>query len=463
MRARLLAVLTTCLLGCAVVVGAPMAEAEPVASPTADAPADSADDAGFTVRGQQLDLRTSLGSAPQVEPGLYRATLPAGKSTTYAKIQRRPGETLNVAVSGAALEPGKPYFATADHRLAADFVIPSEYGTPTTCGRSSSSAGTYLSSGDAFGVLTATNTAEGAKTPRTIAPNDECYQATTLYIEISREAPPAAGAMPVEIQVTREPKITGTPDQPVTKADLAKLQTLPKDDDVVVAPGRGYSDAPELKPDGTTRLDVRLGETYFYKVRVGWGQRLGASLDVPGRAAPKAPQVDTEVSLGLRNPMRQGVGSTTSSQSAQQPGDDTAITPDVAEVSTAPVRWANRSVDSTLYGDISSDSAQATTAAGWYYVVVRADPSDSAETKTGVAPYRTQLTVQVTGTAGSGPTFVDASNQAMPAPKPGELSIGGQDGGSGSSLPWARIGGGIAAALLAALAVAWALRARRNA
>ncbi|MDE9367036.1 hypothetical protein PZ938_15575 [Luteipulveratus sp. YIM 133132] len=442
MRARVLAVLSACLLACGVL---------------GVQPASAADQPSFTVNGQDLRLSTALGSAQQVQPGLYKATLPQGGSTLYAAVTRRPGETLMVSVAGAARETGRPYFASGDHKLAVNLVIPSKYGgDPTTCGANSSSGAT-LSEGDPFGTLTATNLIDGAKTKRALFLSEDCAAATTLYVEVTREAPAAAGTMPVELLVQREPRLTGTPDQPAGGAELNDLTTLSKDDAVVVRPGRGYSDASTLPATGTTQLDARLGETSCYKVRVGWGQRLGAVVQLPRPGARISPQVDTSIEVQIRNPQRALVDGDSASQQAEG-----TTSPADASVSTTGVHWSNRNADYTAGGDIGADSVQDTSTAGWYYVCVRADPYSKDETKKDVQPYPVQLTVQVTGTATAGPRYVDAANRAITSPPPGQLSVGSSQGSDGSSVPWARVGIGAVTVLLAAGAVVWALRARRR-
>lgn len=418
------------------------------------------DPAPLTINGEEVRLSTGLGSAKNVRPGLYKATLATDETPRYMAVSRTPGETVTVSVTGAVREPGTGYFATAEHSLKIDLVVPprTSGGSNISCGSHAGSSDSRLTDGDPLGNITAAEIAEGAPTKRVSTVDETCAKATVLYVEITRAAPPTAGAMPVEILINREPRTSGTPDQPSSEGDLTSVPVLAKDDAVKVTPGHGYSDAATLPPDGTTQLELAMGEMYYYKVRVGWGQRLSINVEVPRAASRIAPKVDTNITATIRNPQRLVVRSDSASKMK-----DIDPAPDHLEMSTAPVRWSNRNLDPTTTGSISTQSAQVTTVPGWYYIGIAADPYDKTDTTTNVPPFPAQLTVQVTGTETAGPAYVNAANQAIQEPAKGAMSIGGdKDSGSSSSFPWVKLGVSALAVLLAAAAVAWALRSRRT-
>lgn len=430
-----------------------MAAATMVGAAVSAAPSASAAElTPFTIGGAQTRLSTATGSAPELTPGLYHDSLPLDTAHHYAKVTRQAGESLTVTVSGAPTEKGSPYVSTAEHALTVALVLPDG----TSCAQDQQS----ISAKSSLKLLSATAALDAAKSKRDSYQSKDCMAATSFLVDITRTAPTDGGALPVELLMTREPKTSGSTGSPAPVADLSAIQALPKEATASIDPGHGFSDAPTVTTGNTTNVALTLGDTIYYKVRVGWGQRLAASVELPRNGSNFAMQVDTASAISIYSPQRVLLDPNSSSKVSES---TTMFAKDGATKTigsyTAPIAWANRDLDYSASGDVGSDAAQWATAAGWYYVAVRTAPYDSATSRTDLAAIPARLTVIVTGTAGQGPTYVDAGGQAISQPAPGEVSAGGQES---SSFPWVAVGGSAVVVLLAAGAVLWALRQRRR-
>lgn len=421
-----------------------------VAGTAAAAPSDTTtpgDTTSFTAAGPKVELQTARGSAPDLRPGVYRSSAPADKTTRYAKVTRSKGETLTVNVSGTptAAEDGR---MTDDDKISLELV--------DSDGDRCTGDDSYRSEGDPVGPLIITLVLDAKENERSSYLPDSCRDATSFHLEVTRETDDeSAPAMPLELQVTREPKVSGPlpaadPVEPVKAPSLSATTTT--------TGGHGFSDATTVRA-GSERTDLRLGSTTFFKVRVGWSQRLGVSLEVPRNGSSFAPPYDADVSVHLWSPQRLDVGSTYAdglSNSTVVSKDDGS--PSTIGSYTAAVRYANRTAEDPDLGDLPSEAYEGTTVAGWYYIEVRTVASGDDDPTTSDRAIPARLNVKVTGTATEGPHYVAADGARMTAPPPGQLSVGGEQ----DSLPWGRIAGGAAAVLLAVIACLWALRSRRR-
>ncbi|AKU16165.1 hypothetical protein [Luteipulveratus mongoliensis] len=418
--------------------------------------------APFTVQGTPVELNSASGSAPELKPGLSRTTLPTDTTSRFGIVKRSAGESLVVTVSGFATEKGQPYFSTDDHELSVKLKLADE--NDTSCGSTISSSNSRVSKDDNLWLLSTTAFVDAADTDRDTSYDDKCATATSFLVEVTREAPATAQPLPAEILVSREPKATGT-GTPATAAQMSELVTQPKAVGPAVAPGHGFSDAPTLKPGGYP-VTLCLGETVYYRVRLEWGQRLGASVQLPQNGSQVAVPVQTTANMTLWTPQRVPIDPSSSSDQSTlsaNEGDSKLLSS-----FTAPVAWGNRTLSykngTDATGKVGLNAAQWTDLPGWYYVSVTTVPFD-AEAAAGAAkakPLPATVTIDVQGQPTKGPSYVNAGNQPVAEPAAGRLSVGSEKSGDGSSTPWARIGGGVLVVLLAAAAVAWALRARRR-
>ncbi len=417
----------------------------------AAAPSDTAapsDPTSFTTAGPKIQLQTARGSAPDLRPGVYRSSVPSDTTTRYAAVTRHKGETLTVNVSGTPT-------ASKDGRLTADDKVSVKLVDPD--GDTCASDSTYRSEGDPVGPLITTLVLDAEENERTSYVTDDCRKATSFHLEVTRETEDkSAPPMPLELQVTREPRVAG---RPAAAKAVKQVKAPSLSSKTTTVGGQGFSDATTVR-DGSERTDLRLGSTVFFKVRVGWSQRLGVSLEVPRNGSSFAPPYDAHVSIDLWSPQRLDVGSTYAdglSNSTLVSKDDGS--PSTIGSYTASVRYANRTADDPDTGDLSSDAYESASVAGWYYIEVHTVASDDDGPTTSDQAIPARLNVTVEGTATKGPHYVAAGGAQVTAPSPGHLSVGGTQ----DSLPWGRIGGGVAAVLLAVLACLWALRSRRSA
>lgn len=403
--------------------------------------------------GRALTPATLVGSAPEAAPGVYRMTLPADETKRYVEVTRPAGQNLAVSMLTAEKElgsggQGMPGFS-AELRVG-----------ETVCSSQSDSVSSYPSATGMAGFVIGVD----ATTPdRTNTSAAECRSATRYVLEVDRSPEGAKTPATVWMKVTHEPKISGAaPPSAVTGAGATALKTLPREGSAQVAAGSDLAHAAEVTSGTGYPLPMTIGQRYVYKVRVGNGQRLGASLQAPENGKAYEVPSGTSIALTLYSPQWVQVGSFSTSVYGKDP--------QTVDAFTAPVSWGNRTVTSGASTDIDTSAATWTTTPGWYYVVAAATASSSSSTSTappGKGPIPARLTVQVTGTASKAPTYVGASGQALETPPQGELSgassLVDSEQPAEESSPWVRVGVGAGAVLLAAGAMAWALRRRRRA
>lgn len=393
-----------------------------------------------------LPLSTASGSAQTLDPGFYSGKLQSG-GTRYAKVTRSATDAIIVSlVTGPTVNDNEP---TTD----VDLELPDG----TSCDSSTTSTSGV---DNASGMQSATVAVEATPSKRgsSYLP-DGCKAATTLLLAVKVDGP---GGQNADLAVSREPRITGTPGPAASGPEQTPPLAPSLDTTGKPAVGeRSYASATTLTP-GSYALSVQPRQLETFRIRVGWGQRVGASLEAPRNGTNFAPAVDTKIGLTLWTPQLvpinpYGIGSIY---------DDTTLsakdgTPEKIASGSATVTWNNRNESKITAGsNLSPNSLAWASVAGWYYVTIWSNssttgtstPSPSDETST-----PTRLNIGVLGTATAGPTYVDAAGAQINQPQPGALSKGGDS----AALPWVRIGLSVAALLLGGLAVGWALRRRQ--
>ncbi|NNG40139.1 hypothetical protein HJ588_12780 [Flexivirga sp. ID2601S] len=374
---------------------------------------------------QPVEFSTALGDAPVLSPGRITTQAPTGNTTTYATIKRPAGGSVAVAVFGAV----QASITTADGK--------------TDCSSSDTSSFEAVG-GYRFIFL------DGAATKRQSYIDSGCESVTDLRLTLkapdttsssaSSSAPPSRD---VQLVLTEEPKITklepATPATGFSEITAASKSTTGDD--------RTLSDkllAPDTLTPGSYPVSLQPGKLAVARVRVGWGQRLAASVDAPRNGTNFAPPTSLNVALTLFSPQLSQVRSSATGIISKNSGDQQTVA-----TYTAQVNAANRQLDyGNKTGDIGIGSAQWTTAAGWYTVAIYVSATDDTQPQpTTTVPAR--LNLDVVGSPTTGPTYADAAGAAVTAPPASQLSVGGADAdGGGSVLP--KIG--ISALIVAAAA-----------
>ncbi len=394
-----------------------------------------------------LRLNEASGSADQLMPGIYAGPV-RSKGVGYARVTRAAGESLVIAMITA---PGVSDDTDLDLKLQLPNGDDCDSATTSTSGSDDATAAQ-----SAVVALESKAAAHGSSYV-----SDACASATAFVVAVELTAGPVTD---VQIAVTREPKVAGPTGASANAAGLAPLLAPDLDPGTRIARGgKDFARAVTLRPAsyGTT---LEPGVTGFYRVRVGWGQRVGVSIQAPRNGTSFAPAVTTDVGVTLWSPQLVAMNPS----SVDQTYDDVNLSAASGQVehaatNSATVAWANRQADPAISSGMSSDGLHWASAAGWYYVTVTAragtDSFSTPTTQPGKATaVPARLNVQVSGTASAGPRYVDGSGATIAQPGVDALSTGGAGGGG---VPWVRAGLSVVVVLLAGLAVAWALLRRR--
>ncbi|WP_329337067.1 hypothetical protein OG866_21845 [Streptomyces sp. NBC_00663] len=217
--------------------------------------------------------------------------------------------------------------------------------------------------------------------------------------------------------------------------------------------GSGFGAAAAVE-QGVWSVDISPGQTLFYAVPVGWGQRIGATAELG--STRRGGYMGGALNMALYNPARGPVDDVNLGYSGSQKSASLGSLP--------PVDYANR------YASLGSVSG--TRFAGTYYLALHLAEGMGEEYGTG--PYEVTLRVRVEGTAEAGPTYDGRFEPPGPfeaAAGPGRGAAGGGEGGDGVAgndgndavmtvVAAAGLGGGTL--VLAALGV-WTAVARRRA
>ncbi|WP_405734513.1 hypothetical protein OG885_22805 [Streptomyces sp. NBC_00028] len=208
--------------------------------------------------------------------------------------------------------------------------------------------------------------------------------------------------------------------------------------------GAGFGAAAAVE-QGVWSVDISPGQTLFYAVPVGWGQRIGATAELG--STRRGGYVGGALNMALYNPARGPVEDVNLGYSGNQKSASLGSLP--------PVDYANRYA--------SRDSVDGTRFAGTYYLALHL--AEGMGEEYGSGPYAVTLRVRVDGTAEAGPAY----DGRFEPPEPFEAAAGagrGAAGGNGGNdavmtvVAAAGLGGGTL--LLAVLGV-WTTVARRRA
>ncbi|WUD74314.1 VWA domain-containing protein [Streptomyces sp. NBC_00510] len=348
----------------------------------------------YRLQGRRVDGGTSATGAPGLSPGQYVDDIGPGETRWYA-MTLDAASTADLAVT-AVPRPGvkAAYGDGVELRLA---------GTgryPLTCGSDTAH----------FGQDEGAMVVGGAVSR---IPGDDrdgaCDRAGRYVLSVHRTS--AAGSdrarWPMELRYGSErPFPAGaTPAPAATRYGdpPAALTGAPRD----VEGGTGFNDARRVGR-GIWRDTLLPGQTRFYKVRVGWGQRLTYTADFANEPLLEGGSTASSfVATAAYGPGRQPLGDDSgASQRRGYYGRPLSV-----GLGTVPVTWTNRWV--------VSGGARGARTAGEHYVAVSLGPGAAGlarNTAVGVV-----LRVDVTGTELAGPEY--------DAPARGGGSAAGRDGG----------------------------------
>lgn len=373
----------------------------------------AADPARSDPVGQPVEGSDTLASAPTLTAGQYTDTLPSsGAANLYTLERATAGSTIWVAV-------------TATDDLAAEAEL------------------TIASGNDSCG----SDDIEGSGSVRSSERenlNPACTTSDELVFAISAGDEGAAG--PIEIVVIEEPPVAD-PDGLPEAAGEPTWETLPlTGDPTAVAPADSFSGAPRIEP-GFYSAAITPGEYQFFRVQVGWGQRLQAEVRFQPNGGAAADLVDGSAGITILGPTRADAGQSLFSQDGA-PDATTNIANEaqpVAGASAAEVRVLNRTA--------VAGEDQAAAFAGDYYVFVALEPDEEGETyELGYT-----LVVDVLGEAQDSPYAPGDDIDVGDPPSDPETQAASDGGGSGD-FPAALVAAGLAGLGLAALVGAAALR-----
>lgn len=298
----------------------------------------------------------------------------------------------------------------------------------------------------------------GGVTPNSKGWADACTAGQPVYLRVERLGEYRFDtALPVEIVFRAEPAAS----DPAASVPASVADDLDPPADGPAEPVAGGSDfgtAARLTPGSTVSDTLVGGETRFYAVPLGWGQRLSYRLTPIGVGTPVEASGET-ARVTLRNPLQAPVA--TGSDGSFSPfrfraGDDGAPESFTGS-SAAPVRYGNRRSE--------DEKVRGYAIAGTYYLQLSLSPSEQATDLT--VPFT--LTVDVSGGADeqavSAPQYLPGQDSGEP-PATVAPTLTPDDGsaaaGPSASTPgWVWGLGGAAAALLIA-ALFTLLRRRRT-
>jgi Ca-activated chloride channel homolog len=396
----------------------------------------------YTAVGTPIRGGATPASAPAIRPGQYLDTYEKGGrsaaddgTTKYYKITLQPGDTPYV--SATLIPPGVRVENITGFRISVELV---------------DAAGDSCTSNDGF---TSTVGVFGKVVPQVAVTNpgpvggdgwqERCSDGRPIYVEVQRGGDSYETVqLPVEIAFRIEPGITS----PGPAAVPSPLPALPAPAESATKPveaGFSFNDAPQLQP-GSYAGSIVSGETRFYRVHLGWGQRLTYQLVVPAQAGVKLQAAALYVNLA--SPLRAEIEQSSGTRTYQLIGgdDDQTMTGSTA----APVRWSNR--------DSKSSSVEPYSVDGDYFIAL--DASYPLARPIFTMPFR--LTVATEGAAEPGPSYVtDPISSASPSASPSATVASGGSGSQsgGSTIVW---GGAAVAVLAVAAAIAGFVFRRRR-
>lgn len=379
----------------------------------------------YQATGTAVTGSTELLGAPALAPGRYLDALDPGERVYYA-LDLADGVTPYLA---ATLVPAaEPPEGRRDDTLTVALYGPDG----RTCG--SVSGSTSQSDGGTASTVVASPGAVGSGwTGPFSASSSSCGAAGSYRLSVERDGDQGSAALPLELRVLVEPPPANRSVLPASPSAVpAALPTpVPRAPLTPVTGGSSFATATGLTPGAFTD-SVRPGETVYYRVTVGWGQRLAFTAQVPPAQPGAAASLPTSsLTAFVAGPaLRQLTlldGARTDDGYSGRDEDGATVTG-----STAPVLFRNRDVD--------QDTLEPLSLAGDHYLVVQLGTSQEH----GDVAVPLRLAVEVTGEQAGAPQYA-----RVPGAAPVEADRGAAQRGG---LPWRRIGygaGGLAALLAA--------------
>lgn len=362
----------------------------------------TADDEAVPVSGSDRPGTTG----PRLEPGRYVDTFARGGrddagavgTTKYYVIDARPGVHPYISVTLSPPDSG----AAQGRRFGVEVTL-----LDSTGGACATIAAEDVSApGRNRPVIAVLNgPVFGGPDAGPSCPTDE---PAVLQVDRFGDAD-ADRPLEAEIVVRMEPPadVSGLPG-PATEG--VELPTPAHGAPVDLTGGETFDRAPTLTPGTTYRDTVGTGENRYYRIPLGWEQRLAYSITEVGPADPLLGPGGVEVTADVFNPVREvdGFAGTGSVWFGSEPGASLGADTDY------PVRYTNR--DGVLPAVYSLD--------GDYYLRLSADRSPQ--------PSRTDfvLTVAVDGSAGTGPRYLTAGSGGSAAGSTAGSGTGGSAPGS---------------------------------
>ncbi|KUM85957.1 MULTISPECIES: hypothetical protein [Streptomyces] len=432
--------------------------ASPSSSATASSPTTASSSATATATSSATDSSyafaqgapsvtgaTDTGDAERLEPGTtYRSSLPSEGKVYYRLVL---DATSTVYVAATAVPP-------------TDAEV-----TPTE--------GVRVSVQDADGrSCAAPDTASigAGRSPRPLTvwgarqlPSSRslCRGAGTYYVVVERvlRTESSPGDWDLELAPVLEPRLRKAGATSAPEAWDSATPSPPSGEAARRHGGGGFGSATELE-QGAWRDDVRPGQTLFYKVPVGWGQQVYATVDLSSASGGGVGGgfVPGGVNLALYNPVRGLVDDTSISYNGSRKSGALAALP--------PVGYDNRYAVSDRVGGMRF--------AGAYYLVVHLAARVGEEF--GDGPLGLTLRVRLKGEATAGPGYAGRSEpsgifqvgllgQGSGAAGGAGSSDGGGDGGggAGAGMKLVAFGGIGAGTLLLVVLGVWVVVGRRRA
>ncbi|MFC7401496.1 VWA domain-containing protein [Citricoccus sp. GCM10030269] len=359
---------------------------------------------GYVPQGTEITGGEALHSSPEMAPGQYLDEYERGGSSRWAE-----DGTLKFYNLGT-IQPGERAHFSAllvpnpeSDDGAAGIAVQLVNGQGETCSSSTGNASEPASEGGKPIVAYVRS--------KDYTDQSGCYAdgSGQLYAKVLRTGDRQNDQpLPVELKYVLEPAVDENDLVAPAKEQLEPQAVDLSDEPEAVAGGGSFNDAAELDPETVLTDSVMPQEARYYRVHVGYGQRLNvrASQGNAENAGPNGIRVG--VFSSVRGPVRM-MGDATLYRS------DTGDT--VTQSMRVPVSQSNRD------GSVGNDAYLS----GDYYVVVSADKWSSDRNRD---PYNYDLGIQVTGEEVDGPAITDASAEASP-----EQSAEPSPGSSGPETP----------------------------
>lgn len=329
----------------------------------------------FALAGKRVQGTPQPKGAPVLQAGQYIDTFATGAPRKHYRLRRaHPGSALHVAVTArpriVGEEDSTEIFRFDIRNCGKDCL--SLNGMPSRIGLSNMQS-----------VITDTERVDGDKDAR-----GGCGTVDELSLDIRRDEG-SSEPVDAEIVVIEEPGVGDTAALPPKVEEVPEGQPTQMATPTPVVGGSGFSDAPLLAP-GTYRETFVPRETIFYRVAVGWGQRLRVTVMPPDYDQEQVilyPLYDVMLFNPARQPLRTrpvGMGHVRGT-----------VVPVVRQ--SAELRYLNRHQN----GDAESASL-----AGEHYIAI-AMPDASTPERSGLLDVT--FRVDVEGPVQGAPDYLDAA------------------------------------------------------